>query len=123
VIQIRVTRSSDGCLSALTMSGHVSAAGGARGANLTCAAVTGLVRSCVETVTAADGSLADGTAEREGELSVTVRAVDGEQRDWLRGVTDVLVSGLRRMSADAPGEVELTETTATGPSPAQRTKE
>ncbi len=107
MVHVRVTRSSDGCLSVLVMTGHVSAAGGPHGANLTCAAVTGLVRSCAETIATADGVVADGTAEREGELHVTVRAVDGGRREWLRGVTDVLVSGVRRMAADAPAEVEL----------------
>lgn len=107
MVHLRVTRSSDGCLSALVMTGHVSAAGGPRGANLICAAVTGLVRSCAEAIAVADGIVADGAAEREGELHVTVRAVESGRRDWLKGVTDVLLSGLRRMAADAPGEVEL----------------
>ena len=118
MVQIQVVRSFDGCLSELTMTGHVSSAGGPRGANVVCAAVTGLVRSCIETVTAANGIVADGTAEHEGQLRVMVRLIEGEHRDWLRGVTDVLVSGVRRMATDAPGEVELTESTATGQSPA-----
>ncbi len=107
MVHVRVTRSADGCLSALVMTGHVSPAGGPRGANLTCAAVTGLVRSCAEVIATADGIVADGIAEREGELHVTVHAVAGGRHEWLRGVTDVLVSGVRRMAADAPGEVEL----------------
>ncbi len=107
MVHVRVTRSSDGCLSTLVMTGHVGAAGGPRGANLTCAAVTGLVRSCAEAIAAADGIVADGSAEREGEFHVTVRAVEGGRRDWLRGVTDVLVCGVRRMATDAPGEVEF----------------
>jgi hypothetical protein len=65
--------------------------------------------------------VANGAAGREGELRVAVGSVDDEQRDWLRGVTDVLVSGVRRMATDAPGEVELTEVLVT-PEP-ERTKE
>jgi len=107
VVHVRVTRSADGCLSALVMTGHVSAAAGPRGANLICAAVTGLVRSCAETIVAANGIVAGGDAGREGELHVAVRSVESGRREWLRGVTDVLVSGVRRMAADAPDEVEL----------------
>lgn len=117
MVQVRVTRSSDGCLSALVMTGHVGVTGGPRGANLTCAAVTGLVRSCVDTIAAADGVAAVGSAEREGELQVTIRTVVEGRRDWLRGVTDVLLSGVRRMATDAPGELELLERRATGTSP------
>ena len=95
------------------MTGHVSLAAGPRGGNVICAAVTGLVRSCLEVVASAPGIVADGSAGREGKLRVTVGSVDDERRDWLRGVTDVLVSGVRRMATDAPGEVELTEVSVT----------
>ena len=87
MVHVRVTRSADGCLSALVMTGHVSVAAGPRGANLICAAVTGLVRSCAETIVAASGIVAGGDAGREGELHVTVRSVESGRREWLHGVT------------------------------------
>ena len=88
------------------MDGHVSSANGPRGANLVCAAVTGLVRSCTDALAAADGVAVEGSAEREGSLHVTVRSVDDEKRDWLKGVTDVLICGVLRMAEESPGEVD-----------------
>lgn len=107
MVTVRVTCSAEGSLANLVMHGHVSTGAGPRGANPVCAAITGLVRSCAEVLAGADGVTAVGTAEREGEFAVSVTAVDNVRRDWARGVTDVLVTGLRRMAADAPEEVEL----------------
>lgn len=107
MVTVRVTRATEGWLAELVMRGHVSSAAGPRGANPVCAAVTGLVRSCAEVLADTDGVAAVGGAEREGELTVSVLAVDSARTDWARGVTDVLVTGLRRMAVDAPEEVEV----------------
>lgn len=106
MITIRVSCSSDDCLTELEMHGHASTAAGRRGANVVCSAVTGLVRSCAEALTGR-GMDVTGTAEREGELHLRLRSVRDTEREWLRGVTDVLTGGLRRMASEAPEEVAL----------------
>ena len=114
MVYARVVCSADGCLSQVTMRGHVSPAGGPRGGNIVCAAITGLVRSCAEVIVRRDGISADGTADAEGEFMLSVRQVGAEQRQWLRGVSDVLTGGLRRIAAESPDELEL-EVVTLGP--------
>lgn len=109
MVHVRVSVSASGALSELRMTGHVSPAQGARGSNTVCAAVTGLVRSCAEAIAAHSAIEANGSAEAEGEFRLSVAGVAPGHDDWLRGVTDVLLNGLRRMSADTPAEVELEE--------------
>jgi uncharacterized protein YsxB (DUF464 family) len=114
VVRIRVTRSADGCLAELIMEGHVSAAGGTHGANIVCAAVTGLIRSCADAIVAAGGIEAAGTAESEGAFRLAIRSASTERREWLRGVTDVLIAGVRRMADETPDEVSLLDARADG---------
>jgi len=109
VIDIEVDKAPDGCLVAMRMTGHAGVSGGPRGGNIVCAAVTGVVRSCAEAITGADGIAVSGVADREGELSLLIREVDESRRDWLRGVTDVLLTGVRRIAAETPDEVALHE--------------
>ncbi len=74
--------------------------------NLSCAAVTVLLRTAART--AAGAGLAEGGgADRPGAMRLRVgRAAQG-QRDWLRGVTDTLLRGLADVAAEAPGEIEV----------------
>lgn len=108
MVRVRVATSPDGTLSALAMSGHVSSEYGPRGANAACAAVTGLVRSCVAAIVGAKDIEAFGSADSEGELEIEVLSVPDHRTQWLRGVTDVLLSGLERISGETPGEVSVT---------------
>lgn len=92
-----------GCLAGFTADGHT---GGARGANVTCAAVSVLLRTAARTVAAA-GLAADGGADGPGAMRLRVGPVAAERRDWLRGVTDTLRRGLADTAAEAAGEIEL----------------
>lgn len=114
MIRVRVTVTVEGALSRLEMHGHVSPSHGTSGSNLTCAAVTGLVRSCAEAIDRNPGLQAHGAAEDEGEFQLAVIAVAETQVAWLQGVTDVLLTGVRRLQLDTPGEIELVEETVSG---------
>ena len=93
----------EGCLAGFTADGH---AGGAAGTNLACAAVTVLLRTAARTAAGA-GLAAGGGADAPGTMRLTVGRVSGEQRGWLRGVTDTLLRGLADTAAEAAGEIEV----------------
>lgn len=89
------------------MSGHAGLESGFRGANTVCAAVTVLARSCADAVASHPGVVARGSAPLPGALSLSVVEVAHSEVNWLRGVTDVLVGGMRRLATEAPEEIEL----------------
>jgi uncharacterized protein YsxB (DUF464 family) len=105
VIEVRVTLD-DGCLSSLVVTGHAST--GTSGVSAECAAVTGIVRAVADAIVRSGSVHASGGADAPGEMRVEVDAANGVDRDWLRGVTDVLVRGISRIADDAPREVRLT---------------
>lgn len=96
-----------GCLHRLEMTGHVGSDYGARGSNVACAAITGLVRSCAEAIVANERLEPQGDAESEGVFRITVAHVPDDQLTWLQGVTDVLITGLQRVQRETPGEITL----------------
>lgn len=109
MVRAEATRSADGCLRHLSVCGHISAAGGPYGANALCGAVSGLVRSCAQAIAGRSGIEADGAADTEGTFELSIRRVDESEHQWLLGVTDVLVGGLRCMAQGAPDEMEFRE--------------
>ena len=93
----------DDCLAGFSADGH---AGGAPGANVTCAAVTVLLRTAARTAAGA-GLAAGGGADAPGAMRLTVGRASAEQRGWLHGVTDTLLRGLADAAAEAAGEIEV----------------
>jgi uncharacterized protein YsxB (DUF464 family) len=93
----------DGCLAGFEADGH---AGGAAGANLSCAAVTVLLRTAARTAAAA-GLATGGGADAPGAMRLRVSRTAGRQRDWLQGVTDTLLRGLADAAAEAAGEIAV----------------
>jgi uncharacterized protein YsxB (DUF464 family) len=100
-------RLKEGALSHLRMAGHASPAAGPRGGNIVCAATTAVVRSCVEAIAARPDVVVAARGD-EGELSVTVTGYPPDVAEWLRGVTEVLLVGVRRIADDSPDEISLT---------------
>lgn len=72
-----------------------------------CAAVSGLVGAAGRTLINAPGCRIDGSAPEPGFLELTVVRVRPGRGRWLRGVTDLLVQGLRDVATEFPGVVQL----------------
>jgi len=106
VITVRVRLDGDGCLSSVSVSGHASTDQGSRTGNVVCAAVTGLVRSCADAIAGRTAITATGAAPRPGELRVDIVSCE-DDGEWLRGVTDVMLCGVDRMTGETPDEVRL----------------
>ena len=109
MIDVRLVVDDEGLLSSLTVCGHASIAGGAAGENVTCAAVSGIVRACVQALVDRRSVGARGSADGPGDLRVMVAPTEAD-REWLRGVTDVVLSGVGRIAKEAPDDVSLTVT-------------
>lgn len=107
MLRVRVDLDGEGCLRGLEASGHAGA--GRSGEDLTCAAASGLLRGVARLLHRTAGLVVSGRAEQPGELRLTVARRGGSEgrSDWLRGVTDVLLSGLRELRDERPGSIVL----------------
>jgi hypothetical protein len=54
---------------------------------------------------AADGIVVSGSADDEGRLAVEVTSYERETANYLKGVSDVLLVGLRDLEREHPDEV------------------
>ncbi|MFW6313648.1 MAG: ribosomal-processing cysteine protease Prp [Spirochaetota bacterium] len=107
MITVRAVLDDEGCLRRLSVLGHASAAGGSPGTNVVCAAATAIVRAVAEAIAARSTIAATGAAARPGELLVEIGQREPGDAEWLRGVADVLKTGIGRLAAELPGEVEF----------------
>jgi uncharacterized protein YsxB (DUF464 family) len=103
MMSVSLSLTPEGCLERLEASGHMD--GGERGENLACAAATALLRTAAEVMHRKSGVLCAGEAPVEGSLILTVRSVAPEAGEWVRGVTDFLIQGCRRLQTEAEGSL------------------
>lgn len=106
MIDVRVVVDGSGALSSLTVSGHASL--GSRAVSAECAAVSGIVRACAQAIDERKDVVASGSAQGPGDLVVEIDTVPAGAATWLRGVTDVMLTGIARISREAPHEVTMT---------------
>ena len=95
----------DGCLRTLNMEGH--AGSGEKGNDILCAALTILVRTALHTFANEDRLSVESRAEREGEAALAIRSCATGSRDWLKGITDYLLTGLHDLAAEYPGKLSI----------------
>ena len=93
------------CLVGLSTEGHALRKAGE--ASVPCAAVSSLVRTTARMVEGRTGIESSGSAPYPGSLQLTLHRVDAASREWLRGITDFLVVGLKDVEADYPQECRL----------------
>lgn len=105
MIDVRVVVDGSGALSSLTVRGHASL--GSRTVSAECAAVSGIVRACAQTIDERDDIAAAGSAEAPGDLVLGIDRVAAGAELWLRGVTDVIVTGIGRIARESPQEVTM----------------
>ena len=72
-----------------------------------CAAVSALVGAASRALINAEGCQVDGSAPDPGYLELQVLRVRPGKGRWLRGVTDVLLKGLKDVGREFPGAVHL----------------
>ena len=110
MIGVRAVIDEDGCLLSLSIGGHASSEAGRFGENAVCAAVTGIVRAGADAISRRTTIRASGSAPAPGAFELRVLERDATDSEWLRGVSDVVLTGVGRIAGDEPDEVELTIT-------------
>lgn len=94
-----------GLLEFFSAEGH--AGRGIKGTNIVCAAATILLRTAVRSISSQDDIESCAEAAAPGEMSLRVTAVPPEKILWLKGVTDLLLAGLKDLEFEYPDEVRL----------------
>ncbi len=94
-----------GCLKSLTATGHAGA--GTKGNDVTCAAVSILIRTALNALRREPYLEIEGNAPREGEAAINVLSCEAGSEERFRGLTDFLLTGLFDLSAENPMQVTV----------------
>lgn len=86
-----------------TAQGH---AGADLGRNVACAAATIILRT-THHVCAERGIVESRSADRPGEMAMILADRGDADAEWLRGVTDFLMRGMRDLQREFPDQVTL----------------
>ena len=105
MIEVQLLLDTSMCVSRLTTDGHAVRSAGKD--SIPCAAVSSLVRTAARLVEGHTGIDSSGAAPQPGSLELRLDRVDAESRNWLRGVTDYLVVGLKDIEADYPDDCSI----------------
>jgi uncharacterized protein len=105
VIQLRVRLRPDGCLAGFAASGHAGA--GPRGRDPVCAAVTVLLRTSARVLSSRSDLRVSGLAPAEGDMRLEMEPPPQALREWVRGVTAMLMAGLTDLDREFPGRLKL----------------
>jgi len=77
------------------------------GSNIICAAVSVLIRSAYRTIVKNSKVEACITAKDEGSLYFRIIEYEESQVDWLRGITDYLLTGIKDIESEYPYSVKI----------------
>ena len=101
----------DICLNSNNIIKYVSAEGHAgdspAGKNIICAAVSVLIRSAYRTIVKNSKVEACITAKNEGSLYFRIIKFDESQTEWLKGISDYLLTGIKDIESESPDSVKI----------------
>lgn len=105
MIRVQVSLYPDGCLKRFAASGHARA--GREGQDIICAAVTALLRTCARLLSGQPDLKVSGNAPEPGEMQLFLHDPPGDRLEWIRGITDFLLSGVQDLKAEFPEKLEI----------------
>jgi uncharacterized protein YsxB (DUF464 family) len=105
VIALSVRVYPGGCLAGFTASGHAGA--GRKGEDIVCAAVTTLLRTAAKVLAGEPGLSVDGESPEPGVMRLALAPPPDGKREWVRGVTAILLRGLNDLAEEFPGRLRL----------------
>lgn len=105
MIRIFLLLNSRRCLTELTVQGH--AAKGERESSIPCAAVSALTGTVARLIDTCDGIISNGSAAKPGEMQIRIKEIEEKSNEWLQGVTDFLVFGLKEVEREYPRECSV----------------
>ena len=106
MIVVKVSLDKDRLISRISASGHAGA--GIRGNDVVCAAATSLLRTVARTLERDKWVELESEAPNRGYLTVDVRRVPEDRRQWFLGVQDTLLNGIRDLVNEHPDRCSLT---------------
>jgi uncharacterized protein YsxB (DUF464 family) len=98
-MRIHIVVSPDGALRGFDAEGHAGT--DVAGANVACAAATGLLRTTARLCAGRD-LVAGGGAKAPGHMSLAVAVAPAADKAWLAGVTDFLLRGVKDLRDEFP---------------------
>jgi hypothetical protein len=104
LINVEVTVS-ERKLRCVTADGH--AEHGVHGSDIVCAAVTTLLRTTASLLDERRDVLIMGEARSPGSMNLTVEKVEPYLSEWMEGVTDFFLYGLRMIEREYPERIRL----------------
>lgn len=105
MIHISIDLDEHGCLKHIAVMGHAEYVIG--GQNILCSAVTALVRTVAHAFTKYEDFKASVKAVQPGDLELWIDAHPQNRREWEKGVTEVLLTGIFDLEADYPDSIEI----------------
>jgi len=105
VIRIFLLLNSRRCIVELTVQGHAPKRD--RESSIPCAAVSALTGTVARLIDTRDGIISNGSADKPGELQIRIKEIEKKSVEWLQGVTDFLVFGLKEVEREYPSECSV----------------
>ena len=105
MIRASLDFASGGILASCQVCGH--AVGKAPGENVLCAAVSVLLRTAARTLEQHPDIAISGEASEPGNFWFKIESWPPEQKGWLKGLSDFLVTGFRDLKEEYPEMIEL----------------
>ncbi|MCR4791040.1 MAG: ribosomal-processing cysteine protease Prp [Treponemataceae bacterium] len=105
MIQVLLSRSSDGLLQSCSAQGHANHA--PKGYDIVCAAVTSLLRTVLERLEKAPSIVLDEEIPDRGSLAFNVRTYGDSDKELLKYSFEFLQTGISLVAEDYPESVQL----------------
>jgi len=105
ILKINLCLNSNNIIKYVTAEGHAGES--PAGENIICAAVSVLIRSAYRTIVKNSKVEACITAKNEGSLYFRIIQYEDSQIEWLKGITDYLVTGIKDIETESPNSVKI----------------
>lgn len=105
MIRVTVGVNRNGALRYFSSEGHAGRSEG--GQDVVCAAATALLRTAARLLYRQAELVVRGQAPEAGRMEMKLQNVPQHRQDWLAGVSDFLIAGLRDIEEEHRGTVEL----------------
>ena len=105
ILKIDICLNSNNIIKYVTAEGHAGETLARE--NIICAAVSVLIRSAYRTIVKNSKVEACITAKNEGSLYFRVIQYEDSQIEWLKGITDYLMTGIKDIETESPDSIKI----------------
>ena len=105
MIKVKLDIYAKGCLKYLKVTGH--AGNKKEGNDLVCAAVSCLVRTTANVLYKLAEISINSQAQEPGILEITINSLPDKYYEWVKGVTEFLITGIFDIKNEFPESIEI----------------